>query len=444
MKKVFIPLMLCAAAFVSCSKDDVEDGVGTTSSSDLVSINVSSGTTRGTDTTTQTLEEDKEVKLFIFDSDDEDGDVDNYSYTFTYDESSGEWVDSNIAWSTIEFPATFLSMHDGDTQNLDVTTSTEIATLAYKVSGTTYDHKDLVYHASKLSAIPTGGTVNAYHKHALSKIHLYAATGGNKVYIARVQFVNVNNEGTVTINAVNATDAYTATGVSWDNEESTCSYVYFHIDTYEGDDYEADDFVAGAYADNASLRVSTTDGSLIINDDAGAPFMMIPQKTTPITSDNIANGKLTEGSYIEVIYYMTDTDDTPLVGYSGLAAYPNASKYVEKDPDEPMYVMGAFPVDYTFDPNKEYDITLGLGKTGSTGGLLLVDYYVDKDGDPVELTLLDDDDDDDDENDETETPEIPEIDPGDDIFADGNDFICVTVSAYDWDDGDDTSVGYSE
>ncbi len=418
MKKIFIPLMLCAVAMSSCSKDEPNAESGSTYSSDLVSINVSSGTTRGTDTTTATLEGTEgsygTVELFIFD----DGSI-NSSYTFTYDGS--DWGQSQIKWSDITFPATFLSMHDGTAQALTVSTEDEEATLDYTVSNESSTHKDLVYHASTLSAIPTGGVINAYHKHALSKINLYAATGGNKVYIARVQFVNVNDKGTATINAVTASETSTTNGLDWSNETSTDDYEYFYIDSY-----------SGTYS---FLQSTDDDGDPIINDDDDAPFMIIPQETTPTTSTNIAsNGINATGSYLEVIYYMTDSNDMPIVGYSSVAALSNASDYIDADQDKTLYLMGAFPVDYDFEANKEYDITLGLGKSGSTGGILLVDYYVDQDGDPVELTKVDSTTSDD----ETE---IPEIDPGDDILPNSDEYINITVDVYDWDDGDDVTVG---
>ncbi len=424
MKKIFIPAILFAAlaAVSSCSEDLPNDQSATTTTDqvDLVAINVSSGTTRGTDVTTNTLEDSESgVKLHIVDSGTDDSAT---SGAFDFKATDSDWSQSStttITWGDIDFPAHFSSMHDGTSQTL--TASLASSTLDYLVTGESSSHNDLVYHSSQLDAIPTGGTINVFHKHALAKIHLYAATSTNKVYIARVNFVNVDGDGTATITPVSATEIATTNGLTWTVGDSSA-------ETYEYLAVATDKEVAAA-----PFQSSASTSDPIINSDNSAPFMIIPQTTLATTSEQIvAGGENITGSYFEVIYYMTDSDDQPIVGFSSVAARSDYANYIDEDQSKVLYVMGAFPVGYTFVQNKEYDITLGLGSDGSTGGILLVDYYVDKDGNEVSLTDVD--------GTTTSPVDIPEIDTGDDILAGSDDQIDIMVSAYDWEDGEDPAT----
>ncbi len=418
MKNLFLPLMLFAIGMSSCSKDqpNISDS-STTQSSDLVGINVYSGTTRALDTTTETLETTSgEVVLHIDDS----GSIQS-TYYFYYQNSDWAQDDTDaIAWSKITFPANFYSMHDGDPlEGLSFTS--EVATYTnYTVTGESWEHKDLVYHASVLNAMPTGGAVSLYHKHALSKIHLYAATDKTKVYIARVRLVNIDGEGVATIKPVAYDEITTASGISWTNSESDFeTYLYHYI------------------GDEKITSISSASGTNpIITEVATAPLMIIPQSTTAAVMGGSENSVVSfTGSYIEVIYYLTDSDNNPIVGYSSVAARPDAADYIEDNQPLALFVMGAFPLEATFYPNMEYDITLGLGASGSTGGILIADYYVDKSGIAVDLTKVDGDDDDDDG-----TTEIPGIEEGDYILGDADDPIDIIVTANSWDDGEDVDV----
>ncbi len=412
--------MFFAAALASCSENDpnTSSSDSAAQTGDLVAINTYAGTTKATDTTTESLETSAKVILHIDDSDSVQA-----TYTFEYDGS--DWSQSGsslISWGTIEFPANFYSMHDGDDPLGSLSFTSDVATYtAYTVTGESTEHKDLVYHASKLTAIPTGGAVSVYHKHALSKLHLYAATGTNNVYIARVNLVNIDAQGTATITPIAYDQISTANDIGWVNSKSDFeTYLYFYLD--------------GAVATGIT-SASGTDP--IINSSPNAPLMIIPQTTTAAevtgSSDSVAKFS---GSYVEVIYYMTDSNNMPLVGYSSVEARSDADKYIGTDQDKVLYVMGAFPLGYTFEANKEYNIALGLGADNSSGGILIADYFVDQDGVAVDLTLADGTDD-------GKTVPIPQIDEGDDILAGSGDSIDILVTATSWDDGDTVKVEYT-
>ncbi len=426
MKKKFFPLMFIAAVTIGCSENEPNiEGNITTNSDDLVSINVYAGTTRGTDATTSTLETDSGyIELHI----DDDGGI-SETYEFRYE--SSDWIqkdEDQLTWDKITFPANFYSMHDGSPLT-GFTFGTNSATSAsYPVTGASTDHKDLVYHASQLSSIPTGGTVSAYHKHALSKIHLYAATGTSNVYIARVNLVNIGSVGDVTITPLAATDPTTTNNVTWTAPTTPLTYLYCTLETVS----------------SSPLNSDTNGSNPIINKNNDAPLMIIPQTTIAATVTNNPNSDSATisstndipDSYIEVIYYMTDANGQSLVGYSAVSARSDATDYITGDQTKTLYVMGAFPLGKEFVANKVYDITLGLGADGSTGGKLLVDYYVDKDGNAITLTKKGDDEDSDTDDVVIYPVPIPEIDNGDDILAGSGDLIDILVSVRSWLDGD--------
>ncbi len=408
--------MFFAVAMGSCSKDQPNTSSAAAQSGDnLVAINVYAGTSRASDTTTATLTDDGEVILHINDSD-------GLSETLTFYYLDGEWSqdgdeDDAIKWEDIVFPANFYSFHDGDAMKTLTFDSTEAVYSSYTVTGASTEHKDLVTHASILNTMPMGGAVSVYHKHALSKIHLLASTGDNTVYVAYAEMVTIDGEGDVTITPLTAEELATESGISWENSKSVFEdYGYLAIG--ENDD---------------PVELKTTDGSNpLINKTTNAPLMIIPQTTTAAEVTGSVDDVATfDNSYVKVIYYMVDSEGMPVVGFSSVGARPDASDYVDADQKKALYVMAAFPLSYTFVANKEYNVNLGLGVDGSTGGILVADYYVDYKGDPVTLTKVDS---------ETGTPEeedVPGIDEGDYILGDSGDAVSIIVTATGWTDAED-------
>ncbi len=417
MKKFSFPVTLLAlAVMVGCAEDESQIVGGVTSNadnSDLVSINVYAGTTKGTDTTTSTLEDSENVILHINDS----GSI---SETFSFVYADDDWSQDgySLFWYDITFPANFYSLHDSTPLTGLKFDDDDAIYSGYSVAKESTDHNDLVYHASKLDAIPSGSVVSAHHKHALSKIHFYVSTGTANVYIARVQMVNVDDTGTITITPLAADASSDATDIAWsDNDKFEDTFLYYYV----GDTSDA----------TTALKTDTNGDDPIINSDDDAPMMIIPQSTTGSTfseEDFKEDDSTISGTYIEVIYYATNADGLPLIGYSSVAEMTNASDY--KDQSIVLYVKAGFSLSYEFEANKEYNITLGIGSTGSTGGVLLADYYVDKTGEEIILTNISDG------GEEEETTDVPDLEEGDDIFSDNTDKIDILISAYLWSDDD--------
>lgn len=420
MKNLFFSAIILGAAFVSCAENETSVGGGTTSAvgdGDLVSINVYAGTTKGVDTDTSTLE-GSTVELHIDDS----GTI-SKTYTFTCTDSDWSQSASELMWSDIVFPANFYSLHDGTAFN-DLTFTDGVATYrSYTVTGDSSAHNDLVFHASKLESIPVGGMLSAYHKHALSKIHLYAGTDDYIVYIAKATLCNVDGEATVTITPLASDADASDVGATWDSASADAESG-FNGDSYQYY-YVGDETPTG-------LTIDDDGADPLINTLSNAPMMIIPQTTTPLTAADVIADDM-DNTYIEVIYYMTNASGNPLVGYSSVSVRSDASLYNETD--IPLYVKAAFPLSYTFEANKEYNITLGLGEDNTTGGILVNDYYVDKDGEKVILTLVSDDS-------ET-TIEIPDIDEGENILSNVESLIDITVTANLWSGDNSLDLEYT-
>ncbi|MFI3267606.1 MAG: fimbrillin family protein [Rikenellaceae bacterium] len=409
MKKHLLPVLLIVAVMSSCSKNDISGYAtsDTSKSSDDITLFIATTTSRGADVTTSSLENASGgVDLHI-----NDADSISDAYNFTATDSDWSQSSTSLKWSDITFPAYFYSMHDGDPQSLTMTDST--ATLSYSVTGNSTDHKDMVYHASVLSSIPSSGSINAYHTHALSKMNIYAGTGTNKVYIAKATVMNVDGESIATISS---------SGIVWSDETyNDADYQYYYV----GDDTQE------------ALQSSVVDGvtvNPIINSGDSVSLMIIPQSLIGATVEADSDGTTAtiSGSYVEVIYYLTDSNDAALVGYSSVSARPDSSDYIAADQNKALYVKAAFPLTVELANNKQYNLILGLGMTGSTGGLLVDDFYVDKNGDPVKLTKTCDD--------TSAEVEIPDLEPGDEILGDGDDEIDIYVNVKDWDDAEGVSL----
>lgn len=397
----------------SCSTDSTSvEAKNAADSADLVGVNVYAGITKGADTETSDLETSGVVELHIDDS----GTL-SESLTFTFADSDWSQTDaSQIKWGDVVFPANFYSMHDGAAFDALTFDPDKAVYSDYVVSGASSAHKDLVYHASQLESIPVGGMVSAAHKHALSKINLYAATGDNNVYIAHVNLVNIDALGTVTITPLTEDSAATDSDISWALGDANLQrYQYYYV----GD--------AAASALNSSVAGCDP----LINELDEAPLMIIPQETTAATSTDIIRDDVAT-SYVEVIYYMTNDKGNPVVGFSAVKERPDADDFSLADQNKALYVKTGFPLGYEFEPNKEYDITLGIGADGSTGGILIHDYYVDKDGNEVELTSSEDG--------SKVTPEVPDVDEGDDVLDNVGDLIDITVTASPWIDGNSVAI----
>ncbi|MFI3323017.1 MAG: hypothetical protein R3Y50_10940 [Rikenellaceae bacterium] len=392
MKKFIIPALLIVAAMSSCSKDEVTEVLPQGDNANVLGLSVSSGVTKGADVTTASLENNTKVKLYAVKTD-----KTVYTSDFTFD--SGDWSSSDApTWTALGLPGEtvkFYSVHDGEGPIiLDVSDTSVGATLEHTTSQESADHKDLVYYAGSLAAIPAGGKIQAYHKHALSKVNVKASTGDLKVYIARVRLVNADSK---------ANAAMLDNSVTWTNNTDVTDLFNYYAD---------------ANASN-TLVASQFDDELIKLADTNPDILMVPQ-TLAATCKSDINDDLSD-SYIEVIYCAEDKDGNPLVGYSEASKYPEYDNITNEDvtTTTPLYVKAAFPVSYAFVDDTAYIISLGLGGIDdSTGGLNLSDNYVDKDGNDIELG-------------DKVDPDLPE--EGDPIFPTGNTQIDITVKVCDWD-----------
>ncbi len=395
MKKFFIPALLFMGAMSSCSKNEVTEVLPEGDNSNKVGINISSGATKGVDLMTNDIETQGDIKLYAISE--KTSEPTSYMFKFT----DGDWI-SGVApsWDEIGIPVVFYSAHEGTNPvelSVKVTNTSDLTTeanLGYEVStASSVSHKDLVFHASKVNSIPLGGKINAYHTHGLSKINFLASTGTNKAYIARVQLMNVDKNGVATITPKNA--------ISWsENSEIGMDYCYY----------------ADPTASSSQVAAMFDEGDYIATDKTKSAIMMIPQTLNDPDVFTTTTG-LEAGTYVEVIYCLEDSEGNPIVGYT------SADKHYEFDkfPDDiaantPLYVKVAFGVKYDLVAGKQYDITLGLGRENSTGGIVLGKEFVDKDGDPIDTDPVD--------------TGIPE--PGEPAIPGASTQVDITVNVGDW------------
>ncbi len=419
MKKIILPVLLLVGAMSSCSKNDVTEVLHSSDNMNAVGLNVASGVTRGADVTTASIQNTSNIDLYYAST------AKTGKATFTC--SAGDWISTDAPkWSELGIPGSttaFYSMNDGsNAYGLVDATSGMTADAAFTTGEESANHKDLVYYAGELAAIPAGGQINAFHKHALSKVNFFATTGSLNVHIARVRLVNVGAESTPTITA--------PTTVTWTKVASQDAFFKYYADADASSDKVAvsfgDPVTAGADNSKVAIMAASTTPSV----------MMIPQAlvnsfdTATQQGDNVAD--VIKGAYIEVIYCATDKNGEAIVGYTEAQKHPQYSKMTTGTTDTditsattPLYVKAAFPIaSLSLGDNKAYDVILGLGGTGSTGGYVVSDEFVNKDGDKINLGI--------------EETEIPDID--DPVFPDADAQIDIIVTVGDWEQQPDNTI----
>lgn len=241
MKKLILPVLLCAVALSSCSKNEITEQVFTTTSDDpeAIRLDIGASSTKGEEVFADDLRANLDIDMYYQTA------TTTGTITFAYVSSSAGWVqvvdggDEALKWSDLggedggAYPVTFYSFieglgSDGTTTNasyLNIAptyTSTSATTNGTFTVGSSNieKHIDLIASSTVLQAAPSGNAFTAVYDHALSKADVrlitQTSTIANEVMILKADFKNLINEGTnPTITA--ATDA-----ISWTvNDNST-------------------------------------------------------------------------------------------------------------------------------------------------------------------------------------------------------------------------------
>lgn len=423
MKRVFILAAIAAVALSSCSKSEVFEVATPNENPNAIGLTIGSFVSKAGETTTAGLNLAGN-KITIYSNDTKFG-----SLEFLYSDSN--WSNGKT-WEDVAFPLYLYSMNTGvqETGNLALTvaeSATSAAAAAYKVldasttpaAPATTDaagQADLVYYGSKLAAIPTGGSITATFKHALSRIKMQAKAAANyDLYISSVRLVNFDGSATPTISF----DTNGASQVAWvsDNANSATAYNYYF-------DADATDATTGKeYAFSAATAVDF-DATVGGNIDR----YIIPQSTTGVT---LTEGVADAGAYVEVIY-CAYVSDIPLAGCKTGIEHPQYDGSVAAWTalaSTPLYAKVAFPATLELVDGTYYNLILDF-----TGGdiVYIEDGYVDEDGDAI-----------------AEFPgDAPEA--GAKVNVDAQTTICLSVTALEWSDttgetlGDDVTEGTTQ
>lgn len=371
MKKVFLFAATAAIALSSCSKNEVSDVAMPNENPNAIGLSVGTFATKSTVTSESTLQ-GTGVTLTTTDAT-------TPTLEFAY---SGGWQNekNDKTWEDVSIPMSVYSAHDG--ANVTVTADATGSISSYSVEDAVSAQKDLVYLGQTISSIPSGGSIVATYKHALSRIKMSNSTSTTDwtCEIDGVRLVNVMKTGDAVITPADNSIAWTTSG-------SAQSYDYNY----------------------ATTHVATDD------------MFIIPQ-TTEEAAD------LTE-SYVEAlcVVYGTDSAETPKLGFKDVAAYESYFQCELTVTDEEgqdytgaLYAKVGFPLSATeFEPGTYYNFSLNfVDKTIIAGS----GYYTAEGG---ALTLTREDD-----------GEVVVPEEGEETTPDESTPIGIKVSVTNWPDSD--------
>ncbi len=361
---------LAAGVLSSCSKNEMVELLPQTENPNAIGLTTGTVVSKSTETTTGGL--NTEGTELTFYSDNADFGTSG-SLKFTH--RSGKWeAEGNPTWAGIDFTSGLRLFSIFDGANVVVTPATGAAS-AYTVATDVADQKDLVFFATELHAIPTGGNITAIYNHALARVKMQDVTTGMDVDCKAVSLKGFDGTAVPTITAAGNAIAWTD-----NNDESEASYVY----------------------DLANADVKSND------------MYIIPQKTA------LNEKKQPAAEGVEVLC-MTKIGSTQRAGWESVEAYLKANlnvtsvKLAGADYTGVMYVKAVFPIDAVEFVNNQY-YNLQLNFAGSS--LQYTDNkYFDENG--AELVV-----------DGTPTTPDPEVD--DTVNPDANDTIGLFVQVAEW------------
>ncbi len=286
-------------------------------------------------------------------------------------------------WSVIEtYPANFYATYP----NVAIT-DPAAPKFAYNVnadvpstSSAINTQVDLLAANQSVNAMPGNGTVPFAFQHILSKIDFrVAASPQVKTYIQSIKIWNAGVSATYTF------------GTGWSATTATTnSFTYRPV----------------AAATNAIAYNSATAQTV----NSSSALMMMPH----ITASTPWNGKtanINTGTYVEVVWRMTDAAGTDIVGFTNATAHPN---YAGIPASGGLWVKGGFPITANWAAGTYYTYTIVLDGVNGTGGTLIGDKFFDDNGNEVALIV--------------KTPDTGDVINPDDPIIDNNKVIKFNVS----------------
>ncbi|MDR0295596.1 MAG: fimbrillin family protein [Prevotellaceae bacterium] len=356
--KMILGLMVTALIFTSCSKDEVsnvnphnpnaigfEVSTGKTRASvnDLIALQNASGGFGVYATYRTPLEQ------FIINK------------AYKYNGSAWQWTDNDILWPTNEsdYPINFYAYYPLSAIALSGTNGLSIN---YTVAATPELQVDcLAASHTNVMVRPASCNINLAFKHTLSKIDFKIVTGVETT-------VEVQS---VAIRKVGDTGTFTFSGLRWATLPTAGNTGYNYM--------KAPVSPANIFA-----------GQITAADIAGSSgsLMLMPQNLSLRPWDKTENGLTQDQSYIEVVYRMYETDNlNDMVGYTDATEHP-LYEDLNSIVTGSLFVKVAYPLPTNWEMSKAYTYTIHLGTPESSGGNLIEENFMDKDGNDSGLPVV--------------------------------------------------------
>lgn len=306
---------------------------------------------------------------------------------------AGVWdFDPQVKWPATGYPMNFYGIYPNPVApgavaasgtglvpglNLAIDQTTQKVTGTFTVQALAADQIDLLGAKATANIRPATDNLSMTFRHLLSKINFTMTVSDDyRVHVQGLAVNNVGNQGT-----------YTFTGTpGWTTVPSTYTADYL---------YRGMIYADGSNTGNASILSESTYGyntgdANDLADATNKSLMLMPQPdvTAQTWTPSAGNGP-GAATYISMVYRMNYGDED-LVGYTDATKhqkYPGSALEASGYGDNPLYVKVGFPFTLDWDMQKGY--TYNLIMPGTTGGLLIDQYYYDNKGNRTDLIVGD-------------------------------------------------------
>ena len=370
MKKIF-GMVACLTLFVGCQKNDITDT--NRSNPNVVGFSTNLGRSKATTADLSVLEGSADG-FGVFATRNDGGVQKSHIANLPYRYNAGTWTwkdllaDAMPTWplDAAHYPLNFYAYYP---KNITLSETTAPFDAVHVIEPTAAAQKDLLAaHSLNILSRPVSGKVVLAFDHILSKVDFKLVAGNRtKVYVAGVKVVNVGSTGT-----------FNYKSKAWTTSPSTGDYTNNYV-----------------FADATNLTDNTVTGSdpteatavaLACVAGANHALMLMPQTATANKWDK-AKANIGIQTMIEVIYRM-ESGGKDVVAFGDATKHPNYTT-LGSSVTGPIYVKVAYPLDAAWTMKKSYTYTICLGTNGASNGNLIEGKFVDEDGNPTDLPVVD-------------------------------------------------------
>ena len=281
---------------------------------------------------------------------------------YKYESGVWKWAAGNVMWPTdnTDYPVNFYAYYPKNSASL----TSPALTANYTIPASPAAQTDFLAASSlNVLARPASGNVNLAFKHILSKVDFKVITGA---YVA----VDVQS---IAAKSVGAAGAFNFANLSWLGAPAAFGSSFSYMT---------------APANPANYFEGATSGANVAG--SSGSLMLMPQD---LSGRGWNDGKITSlpnKSYIEVVYRVKETGNNgkDVIGFSDATKHPDYTA-LGGGVTGPLFIKAAYTLSTNWQMSKAYTYSVQLGTTEASGGILICDTFIDKNGNVTNLPVKD-------------------------------------------------------